>query len=59
MAVEYICNICGGNSVARDAWATWDVEAQDWRLGAVFDYAYCHDCEDETKLEERSVSEED
>jgi hypothetical protein len=52
MNVTYICNMCGGNSVTRDAWAAWDVERQDWALGAVFDDAFCHDCEKETRLEE-------
>jgi hypothetical protein len=50
--VDYICNICGGNKVTRDAWAEWDAAAQDWTLGAVYDYAFCHDCEAETKLAE-------
>lgn len=50
--VNYVCERCGGNVVTRDAWAEWDVEAQDWVLGAAFDCAYCHDCEEETNLEE-------
>jgi hypothetical protein len=50
--VDYVCNTCGGNSVTRDAWAAWDAEAQEWTLGAAFDYANCHDCEGETKLVE-------
>jgi hypothetical protein len=28
------------------------VEAQEWVLGAAYDYAFCHDCEGETKLVE-------
>lgn len=50
MAVDYVCNMCGGNTVTRDAWAAWDVEAQEWVLGAAYDYAYCHDCDEETRL---------
>ena len=50
--VDYICNICGGNTVTRDAWAEWDADAQDWTLGAVYDQAFCHDCEEETNLVE-------
>ena len=38
--------------MTRDAWAEWDAETQDWTLGAAFDYAFCHDCEAETKLVE-------
>lgn len=50
--VDYVCNSCGGNSVTRDAWASWDADAQDWSLGAAFDHAFCHDCEAETNLVE-------
>jgi hypothetical protein len=50
MAVDYVCNRCGGNTVTRDAWAEWDSEAQEWTLGAAFDYAFCHTCEEETNL---------
>jgi hypothetical protein len=50
--VTYICNICSGDNVTRDAWASWDSGEQDWVLGAAFDYAYCHDCDEETRLEE-------
>jgi hypothetical protein len=50
--VTFVCNMCGGDTVTRDAWAEWDVEAQEWVLGAAYDYAFCHDCEGETKLVE-------
>jgi hypothetical protein len=50
--VDYACERCGGNSVTRDAWTAWDSEGQDWTLGAAFDYAFCHDCEEETNLVE-------
>jgi hypothetical protein len=50
--IEIVCSTCGGDSVTRDAWAEWDAETQDWVLGAAFDYAYCHDCDEETRLEE-------
>jgi hypothetical protein len=52
MAADYICSQCAGNTVTRDAWAEWNAQAQDWVLGAAFDYAFCHDCEGETKLVE-------
>jgi hypothetical protein len=56
MAVDYVCERCGGGWVTRDAWADWDVAAQDWALGAVFDQAFCHDCEEETNLVEVDLS---
>jgi hypothetical protein len=52
MAVDYVCDTCGGSTVTRDAWAEWDTEEQEWVLGAAFDYAYCHDCDKETNLVE-------
>jgi hypothetical protein len=48
--VDYICNVCGGSTVTRDAWAEWNAEAQAWVLGAAYDYAFCHDCQKETRL---------
>jgi hypothetical protein len=48
--VTFVCGMCGGKTVTRDAWAEWDVEAQEWLLGDAFDYAYCHDCDAETNL---------
>ena len=50
--VDYVCDTCGGNTVTRDAWAEWDTTSQDWTLGAAYDYAYCHDCDEETNLVE-------
>ena len=52
MPIDYVCRSCGGNTVTRDAWAEWDAAVQDWVLGAAFDYAYCHDCDGDTKLVE-------
>ena len=50
--VDYVCETCGGKTVTRDAWAEWDAAAQEWTLGAAYDYAFCHDCANETHLVE-------
>jgi len=55
MAIDIVCGTCGSKNVSRDAWADWDVHTQDWVLGAVFDYAHCHHCDCETRLEEIEV----
>jgi hypothetical protein len=47
-----ICGTCGSANVSRDAWGDWDTGQQQWVLRTVFDYAYCHDCDGETRLEE-------
>jgi hypothetical protein len=48
--IAFVCRRCGGREVTRDAWAAWDIELQDWVVGALYDYAYCHDCDDDTRL---------
>lgn len=52
MRVTFICENCRSKLVTRDAWAEWDEEAQDWVLGAAYDYAFCHTCQEETNIEE-------
>jgi len=58
MSVDYVCEICLGNTVTRDAWAEWDADEQNWVLGAVYDYAFCHDCQEETHLVEVELAAE-
>ena len=55
--LQMVCGDCGSTDVMRDAWAVWDVEAQDWVLGAVFDYGHCDRCGRETNIEEQLVEE--
>lgn len=52
MHITIICETCGSKLVTRDAWAEWNETNQDWVLGAVYDYAFCHNCQAETQLEE-------
>lgn len=35
----------------RDAWAKWDEAARQWVLDAVFDQAYCPDCDGESTID--------
>lgn len=53
--LRMVCEDCGSEEVTRDAWAEWNVETQDWELGAVFDYAYCHRCQGDAHIEEAPV----
>ena len=55
MAIRIVCRDCGSEDVARDAWASWDVERQEWVLGAVLDDGHCHRCEAPAKLVEQLV----
>ena len=57
--VQMVCGDCGSAEVTRDAWAEWEVGCQSWALGAVFDYAFCHRCQRETRIEtQAAVSDE-
>jgi hypothetical protein len=51
--LRMVCEKCSSTLVTRDAWAEWDEDKQDWVLGAAYDYAFCHDCQAETHIEER------
>jgi hypothetical protein len=48
--IAIVCGACGSDEVSRDAWANWDVQAQEWVLGSVFDYGHCHRCDGESRL---------
>ena len=50
-----ICAHCKGEEVRVDAWASWDVDAQEWVLHAVFDASYCDECEQACDVEEISM----
>lgn len=50
--VTYLCENCGSDLVTLDAWAEWNVDQQQWVLGATYDHTFCHKCEAETHLVE-------
>ena len=50
--VRMVCEKCGSELVTRDAWAEWNVDHQQWVLGAAYDYSFCHTCEGETRIME-------
>lgn len=47
---EPICNHCGSTEVLADAWASWDIEKQEWVLHNVFDATYCETCDGEVNI---------
>lgn len=55
-AYELTCSKCGGGNVVKDAFASWDVTAQEFVLYATYDDAYCHDCEESVSLNETPVN---
>lgn len=52
MKIRMTCSDCGSENVLRDAWASWNVETQEWELGQVFDEAFCEQCEGACKIGE-------
>jgi hypothetical protein len=56
--LQMICETCGSINVFRDAWAAWNVEAQNWECSAVFDHAVCDECDGDTRIEEVEYNEE-
>jgi hypothetical protein len=51
-SLRMVCEECGSEDVTRDAWAAWDAGTQQWVLGAVYDYAFCHKCQAGTNIDE-------
>ena len=45
------CRSCGSERVVKDAWACFNPESGLWELENVFDQEFCHQCEEDTKLE--------
>jgi hypothetical protein len=53
--IRLVCERCGSDDVRADAYASWDVEKQDWVLCAAFDNKVCES--EECQGEERSLVE--
>ena len=49
--VKMICAECRSEDVMLDAWAEWCTDDQCWTLKAVFDEAFCEDCDGSTRLD--------
>lgn len=56
--VSYVCRWCGSSAVVTDAWASWDVEKQDWILDHTSTTEFCNDCYAETSLIEVELAPE-
>ena len=38
------CTECGSHDILCDAYASWDIDAQEWVLLNTFDNSVCEDC---------------
>jgi hypothetical protein len=55
MKVQKVCKTCGSDNVVIDAWASWDVDSQEWVLENVFDQDFCNDCDGETTIIDKDL----
>jgi len=55
LKIKMVCETCGSDNVRRDAFAEWDVGAQEWMLSTVFDHTVCERCEGECNLKEVAI----
>ena len=54
--VIYVCDHCGSDDVRADAYAQWDVDAQEWTVSATFPNYICEDCGGETRVSEKPLA---
>ncbi len=55
-----VCGTCGSTDVLCDAYAEWDLRAQQWVLQNAFEKgAYCNACDGETSIEDEEVEDLD
>jgi len=50
--VNYVCPECGGDNLLYDAFATWDVDAQELVLHSTYETVRCEDCDKEVTQKE-------
>jgi len=53
------CDTCGSDDVLADASAFWGTDEQTWMLAEWLETAWCNKCEDETKIKEVEIHEND
>jgi hypothetical protein len=54
--LRMVCAGCSSEEVTRYGWAEWSIDLQEWRIGALFDSAFCHRCRGSTHIEPRPLA---
>ena len=54
---NYVCRHCKSENILIDAYAQWNVAAQDYVITTIFDNAECIDCGGQTQIEEINLTE--
>ena len=56
--VKMVCSTCGSDDVRADAYASWNVDTQEWELSSTFDKgSYCLTCSGECRIDEKIIEE--
>jgi hypothetical protein len=53
--IKMVCDHCGSEDIRRDAFASWNVETQEWELASIFDNTICDACGEDNCAEEVPV----
>lgn len=48
--IKPVCTTCDSDNVMADAFASWDVDEQQWELANSFDDMYCEACDMSCKV---------
>ena len=50
--MKKVCSKCQSENVVAGGIVSWNDEIQKWEVEAVHEKAYCHDCKQETRIED-------
>lgn len=51
-----VCADCGSEEVVKDAYASWNIETQEWEVASTHDKgSYCSICDDEVYIESKEL----
>ena len=54
--IKKVCSTCGSEDVLADAYAEWDVAAQDWVVQDVMDKGhFCNKCDGECSIDDEEL----
>lgn len=56
--INVVCPCCGSKNILKDAYATWNTDAQDWELHSTYDDIVCEDCGEHSKCADEVEIEE-
>lgn len=55
MKIKKVCTYCGSTDILVDSWVVWNECTQEFDIENIFDYAYCNECQGETKILDKEL----